>query len=58
MKTVRKIALEAIVKVHRSESYANVLLPKTLSKSELDGRDKALATELVYGTLRTQGTLD
>jgi 16S rRNA (cytosine967-C5)-methyltransferase len=34
------------------------LLPKTLSQSTLDERDRAFATELVYGTLRMQGRHD
>jgi len=56
--TARETALEIIQRVHESESYANLLLSKVLGESALSGRDKALVTELVYGTLRTQGTLD
>lgn len=56
--TARETALEIIQRVHESESYANLLASKVLGESALSGRDKALVTELVYGTLRMQGTLD
>ena len=56
--SARETALDTIYRVHESESYANLLLPKVLEKSGLSKRDRAFTTELVYGTLRTQGTLD
>ncbi|MHB8841953.1 MAG: 16S rRNA (cytosine(967)-C(5))-methyltransferase RsmB [Candidatus Aquicultor sp.] len=57
-KTAREIALEVIHRVHKTGSYANLLLPKKLQESDLDRRDKAFATELTYGTLRAKGMLD
>lgn len=57
-KTSREIALEVIHRVHKTGSYANILLPKRLQQSSLDKRDKAFTTELTYGTLRAKGTLD
>ncbi len=39
-------------------AYANLALSKALNGSPLDRRDKALVTELVYGTVKAQGTLD
>ena len=56
--TARDVALEIINKANSKGSYANLLLPKVLEKSHLTPRDKALATQLAYGTLRSQGTLD
>ncbi|KKN06746.1 hypothetical protein LCGC14_1074120 [marine sediment metagenome] len=56
--TARGVALEIINKANSKGSYANLLLPKVLEKSRLSPRDKALATQLAYGTLRSQGTLD
>ncbi|EYT63615.1 methyltransferase [Dietzia sp. UCD-THP] len=44
--------------VRERAAYANLLLPSELTKARLDTRDAALATELTYGTLRTQGLLD
>lgn len=39
-------------------AYANLTLPGLLDQARLDERDAALATELGYGTVRWQGTLD
>ena len=44
--------------VAERQAYANLLLPALLAESQLSSRDAALATELGYGTLRAQGTLD
>jgi 16S rRNA (cytosine967-C5)-methyltransferase len=57
-KTARDLALSVLLRVEKTKSYANLLLAPALSSSPLDSRDKALATELVYGTLRALGTLD
>ncbi|MEW6189069.1 MAG: 16S rRNA (cytosine(967)-C(5))-methyltransferase RsmB [Actinomycetota bacterium] len=58
MKTAREAALEAICRVHETRSYANLILSRLLAESDLSKRDRALVTELVYGTLRNEGTLD
>jgi len=47
-----------VAAVHRDDAYANLALPAVLAQAGLSGRDAALATELTYGTLRRQGTLD
>src|SRR5205823_14698809 len=39
-------------------AYANLLLPASLSKSRLPARDRAFATELVYGTVRMRRACD
>ncbi len=44
--------------VDERDAYANLLLPALLRERGLTGRDAALATELSYGTLRTQGSYD
>lgn len=56
--TPREVALEVIDRVNQTGSYANILLPKVLEQVHLEPRDRALVTELVYGTLRNQGTID
>jgi 16S rRNA (cytosine967-C5)-methyltransferase len=38
--------------------YSNLVLPGLLRTSGLDSRDRALVTDLVYGTLRQQGRAD
>jgi 16S rRNA (cytosine967-C5)-methyltransferase len=40
------------------DAYANLLLPQLLRERDLDERDAAFATQLAYGALRAQGTLD
>jgi 16S rRNA (cytosine967-C5)-methyltransferase len=54
----RRVAYDAVAGVHRDDAYANLLLASLLGQAGLDRRDAALATELVYGTLRRRGTLD
>jgi len=54
----RLLAYDVLHEVNRNAGYSNLLLPKALSQSSLDQRDRAFATELVYGTLRMQGRHD
>ncbi len=42
----------------RAGAYADLALHSALARSALGARDRAFATELVYGTLRWQGRLD
>ncbi|TDC18444.1 rRNA cytosine-C5-methyltransferase [Streptomyces sp. 8K308] len=59
---VRILAFDALRAVGERGAYANLVLPPLLARAkesgEFDARDAALATELVYGTLRRQGTYD
>ncbi|MES4892600.1 transcription antitermination factor NusB [Streptomyces sp. NPDC096012] len=59
---VRILAFEALRAVDERDAYANLVLPpllrKAREKADFGARDAALATELVYGTLRRQGTYD
>lgn len=57
-KSARQIAWELLYEVDNSSTYSNLEVPKALSHSNLDDRDKALVTNLVYGTLRMRGYLD
>lgn len=54
----RRAAFDALRAVDTREAYANLLLPRLLRERGITGRDAGLATELTYGTLRAQGTLD
>lgn len=55
---VRSVALEALRAVADRDAYVNLLLPSMLRERGITGRDAALATELVHGTLRWRGTYD
>ncbi|SOD61225.1 16S rRNA (cytosine967-C5)-methyltransferase [Streptomyces zhaozhouensis] len=58
----RILAFEALRAVDERDAYANLALPPLLARAKRDGtlddRDAAFVTELVYGTLRHQGTYD
>ncbi len=54
----RRVAVDALVRIERDGAYANILLPKLLAKSGLTERDRAFATQLVYGTVRAQRSCD
>jgi 16S rRNA (cytosine967-C5)-methyltransferase len=44
--------------VTERDAYPNLALPALLRERGISGRDAAFATELTYGTCRTQGLLD
>jgi 16S rRNA (cytosine967-C5)-methyltransferase len=54
----RLLAFDLISEVNQRMGYSNLLLPQALNSSSLDDRDRALTTELVYGTIRMQGKHD
>jgi 16S rRNA (cytosine967-C5)-methyltransferase len=51
-------ALEVLVRVERVRAFADLALLAALARASLDPRDAALASELVYGTLRWRRYLD
>lgn len=53
----RRLAFDALKEIHRG-GYADVVLHRRLAKVKLSSVDRAFATELVYGTVRRQRTLD
>ena len=55
---VRLLVFDILTEVNRRDGYSNLLLPRALDSSSFDHRDKAFATELLYGTLRMQGRHD
>ena len=54
----RRLAVRILDRVFRSNSYADILLDSAFHKELLEAKDRALATELVYGTLRWWKKLD
>jgi 16S rRNA (cytosine967-C5)-methyltransferase len=53
----RQLALEVLLAVHRG-AYADVALHRSLSQGCLSDLDRGFATELLYGSVRRQRTLD
>ncbi|MBW7474162.1 16S rRNA (cytosine(967)-C(5))-methyltransferase RsmB [Paenibacillus oenotherae] len=56
--TAREVALHTLVKVAESRAFSNLQLNRSLQEAGLSRQDAALATELVYGTIQRQRTLD
>lgn len=53
----RRLAIEALVRIEEG-AYANLVLPPLLGRSGLSERDRALVTDLVYGTTRMRRACD
>ena len=54
----RGVAQDVLVRVETTAAFADVLLARRLAGTSLRAADRALATDLVYGTLAWQGRLD
>ena len=54
----RQIAFDVLQAVHVDDAYSNLVLPAALDRAKVSGRDAGLATELTYGAIRRQGSLD
>ena len=57
-KNVRQVASEILHKVESQTAYADLLLDHHLRSADLNDADRALLTELTYGTLRWRGKID
>lgn len=53
----RQFAFQALQRINKG-AFADIALDQVLQKSNLDQRDRRLVTELVYGSIRQQRTLD
>ncbi|MBR4727318.1 MAG: 16S rRNA (cytosine(967)-C(5))-methyltransferase RsmB [Clostridia bacterium] len=59
MKNPRQIAFEALLKIQRDGAYSNLALDSALKEHpELEERDRAFVSNLVYGTLDHQIQID
>lgn len=58
MSNARDIALQAIYRVNEEGAFSNLVLNELLNKSNLDQRDKSLATQLIYGSIRHRNSID
>ncbi|MBR2731421.1 MAG: 16S rRNA (cytosine(967)-C(5))-methyltransferase RsmB [Clostridia bacterium] len=59
MKNPRQIAFEALLKIQRDGAYSNLVVDAALKENpELEERDRAFVSNLVYGTLDHQIQID
>ena len=56
--TTRRVAFDVLQAVHEKDAYSNLVLPAVLDELKVSSRDAGLATEITYGALRRQGSLD
>jgi 16S rRNA (cytosine967-C5)-methyltransferase len=57
-KNPRRAAFDILLRIEKERSFADILIDHELAKGVIQGADRGLLTELVYGVLRRQGTLD
>ena len=58
VETARSVAARAVLRVLRDGAFGAAALSAELERSRLEDRDRALATELLYGTLRLRPVLE
>lgn len=57
-KNPRQVAFEILLSIEKEDSFADILVDRELSSDAIQGPDRGLLTELVFGVLRRRGTLD
>lgn len=58
MKNTRKIIVDVLDAVLYKGAYSNIILNVEFNKKNIEDKDKALITEIVYGTLKYKYTID
>lgn len=60
MKTakLRNLILELLVRIEKDHGFSHLLINQEIKKKELNPKDEALLTQIVYGTLERKMTLD
>lgn len=58
MANPRQIAFQALLKTEKDGAFSNLALDAVLSKSQLDTRDKSFVSNLFYGVIERQLTID
>lgn len=58
MDSARKTAVKILKEVLYKNYYSNIVLGKELNQSDMNDKDRALVTEIVYGTLKHKYTID
>lgn len=55
---VRDAALSILLAIDKNQAYSNLLLHETIKRHKIEAKDRALLTEITYGTLQYKMTLD
>ena len=55
---VRDAALSILLAIDKNQAYSNLLLHETIKRHKIETKDRALLTEITYGTLQYKMTLD
>ena len=58
MDNSRKLVVDILEQVLNEGAYSNIVLGSKLNKSDLNDKDKALVTEILYGTLKYKYSID
>ena len=58
MQNPRKVAVNILLKIEKESAYSNIAVANLLKEAELDSKDKALVSAIVYGVLDRKITLD
>lgn len=58
MINARGIAFHALVRIDAHDAYSNIVLDRLFRKYSISKRERAFATEVVYGVIRNRGKLD
>lgn len=58
MDNARRTAVKVLNEVLQKGAFSNIALGRELNRSNLNDKDRALATEIVYGTLKYKYTID
>ncbi|GIO21918.1 16S rRNA (cytosine(967)-C(5))-methyltransferase RsmB [Oceanobacillus sp. J11TS1] len=55
---LRQTMLDVLIRIEKDKGFSNLLLNHELQQSDLNEKDKRLLTEVVYGTVQNQLTID
>ncbi|WP_027623411.1 16S rRNA (cytosine(967)-C(5))-methyltransferase RsmB [Clostridium lundense] len=58
MENSREVALDILEEVFNKNAYSNIVINNKLNGYNLQDKDKALVTEIVYGTIKYKYTID
>src|SRR5699024_885905 len=56
--TVRSVALDILLKMEQGSGYSHLLIDQQIKQKALSKKDEGLLTEIVYGTIQRQMTID